>query len=91
MSILSDNRIAEMIKLKESGMSFRDIGKQFGVSGQRVHQLIGDNYKELTLDEAIQELIKTYNEAKDNNWVKNPLGYAFYHVWRLVDKQRKGC
>jgi transcriptional regulator NrdR family protein len=35
-----DHRKKEMQSLRESGMSYADIGKKFGVSRQRVHQIL---------------------------------------------------
>ena len=45
--------------------------------------------KPLTLYEAIAEVAAHYERAKALEYVKNPLGWALYNVWRLVDEV--GC
>ena len=37
-----DYRAKDMLKLRESGMTYEEIGKQFGVSKQRVYQILSD-------------------------------------------------
>ena len=39
------SRKAQMIEMHEKGMNYTDIGKVFGLSRQRVYQLIGGGYK----------------------------------------------
>lgn len=31
-----------------------------------------------------------YEKAKELEWVKNPLAYALYKVWKIVDKEKVG-
>jgi predicted nucleic acid-binding Zn ribbon protein len=38
--VLREYRIAEMVKLRERGWTMQQIGEFFGVSRQRVHQLL---------------------------------------------------
>ena len=46
------------------------------------------------LQEAIDWLIKQYDEAKNVNCyrpglIKNPVVYALYHTWRQMDDRRR--
>jgi DNA-directed RNA polymerase sigma subunit (sigma70/sigma32) len=38
-------RRAEMLKLRRRGMTLKAIGKMYGISKQRVHQLLGSTGK----------------------------------------------
>lgn len=44
----------------------------------------------MTLDKAIKLLETEYEKAKELEWVKNPLAYALYKVWKMVDKKKGG-
>ena len=37
-----DSRKKDMLKLRESGMSYEKIGKEYGISRQRVHQILSE-------------------------------------------------
>lgn len=38
-----------------------------------------------TIDTVIAELKKTYEEAKQLSFIREPLGYALYQTWRKYD------
>lgn len=42
----------------------------------------------MTLDKVIERLETEYEKAKEIEWVKNPLAYALYRVWKMVDKEK---
>lgn len=42
----------------------------------------------MTLEQAKYHLDKEYERAKRLEYVKNPLAYALYQVWKKVDKER---
>lgn len=58
------DRTSEMIKLKQEGVSYREIGKMFGVSRQRVAQIIGEQnisyFKEVTEKQCVFNGIRDY-------------------------------
>lgn len=41
-----------------------------------------------TLEKAKKLLDEEYERAKNLAYVKNPLAYAIYQVWKKVDKER---
>ena len=41
----------------------------------------------MTIDEAIDLLKIQYAKAKTIPWVKTPLAYALYKVWKVADKK----
>lgn len=41
----------------------------------------------MTLEEAIRALETTYERAKRLPYVRNPLAYALYHVWKIADRK----
>lgn len=42
----------------------------------------------MTLEKAIKMLEEEYERAKKNEWVRNPLAYALYQVWKKADAER---
>ena len=42
------------------------------------------------LDKAIEMLKKEYEKAKDKEWIRKPLAYAIYKVWKEIDRSEKG-
>lgn len=44
----------------------------------------------MTLEEAKKLLDEEYERAKRLKYVKKPLAYALYQVWKKVDKKRSG-
>lgn len=40
----------------------------------------------MTIEKAIRELMKEYEKAKKLEWVRNPVAYALYQVWKMADK-----
>ena len=44
----------------------------------------------MTLTKAIKLLREERRKAKELEWVKNPLAYALYKVWKIVDKEKGG-
>jgi hypothetical protein len=43
----------------------------------------------MTLAKAINLLIDEYELAQNLEFVKNPIAYALYKVWKLADGERK--
>lgn len=41
----------------------------------------------MTLEKAIELLKFEYEYAKRQKWIKNPLAYALFQVWKIADKQ----
>ena len=41
----------------------------------------------MTLENAIELIKSEYEKATDSNYVKNPLAYALYQVWKIADRQ----
>ena len=42
----------------------------------------------MDLKKAIALLEKEYEKAKRSDYVRNPLAYALYKVWKQADKER---
>lgn len=43
----------------------------------------------MTLEKATKMLKAEYEKAKNLSFVRNPLAYALYKVWKVADKQNK--
>ncbi len=43
----------------------------------------------MTLAEAIKLLETEYERAKKLDYIKNPLAYALYQVWKIADKKKR--
>lgn len=43
----------------------------------------------MTLEKAIECLCSEYERAKQQSYIKKPLAYALYQVWKLVDKKKE--
>lgn len=41
----------------------------------------------MTLQKALKLVETEYERAKELEWVRNPLAYALYKVWRMADGQ----
>lgn len=41
----------------------------------------------MTLKKAIKLLEEEHERAKKLDWVRNPLAYALYKVWKMVDAE----
>lgn len=41
----------------------------------------------MDIEAAIKKLRAEYERAKNLEFVRNPLAYALYQVWRMVDKK----
>ena len=39
----------------------------------------------MTIQKAIKLIEIEYEKAKKLNWVRNPIAYAIYQVWKMVD------
>ena len=37
---------------------------------------------------AIAALYEAYDQAKEQEWIYDPLCYALYHVWKKFDERR---
>ena len=49
----------------------------------------------MKIETAVKLLMKEYERAKNLEWVRNPIAYALYQVWRKAEeelrlKRRKG-
>ena len=42
----------------------------------------------MTLDKAIKLIEAEYEKAKQLEWVRSPLAYALYKVWKMVDREK---
>lgn len=45
------------------------------------------DYKNRDMDRTIKTIQQKYNEAKKNECIKDPLGYALYYTWK--DRERE--
>lgn len=43
----------------------------------------------MTLEKAIKMLKDEYERAKTKSWVRNPLAYALYQVWKVADREKE--
>ena len=43
----------------------------------------------MDLEKAIKILKEEYEFAKKQGWIRNPLAYALYEVWKRADAHRK--
>lgn len=43
----------------------------------------------MTLDEVIELLRKEYERAKGKEYIRKPLAFALYSVWKIVDRRGK--
>ena len=43
----------------------------------------------MTLQKAINRLEAEYEKAKNLPFVRNPVAYALYQVWRMADEKQK--
>ena len=41
----------------------------------------------MTVQRALKLVEKEYEQAKKLEWIRNPLAYALFKVWRLVEKE----
>ena len=44
----------------------------------------------MDIEAAINKLRAEYERAQNFEFVRNPLAYALYQVWKLADKDRRG-
>lgn len=42
----------------------------------------------MTLEKAIKMLKDEYEWAKTKSWIRNPLAYALYQVWKAADREQ---
>lgn len=59
---MSMDRVKQMISLKQKGLSYESIGKLFGISRQRIHQLISGYDK---LSTGHNKFVKWYGDLRD--------------------------
>lgn len=50
---------------------------------------MSNQHETMTLEKAIKMLEEEYERAKKMDFVKKPLAYALYTVWREVDRNRQ--
>lgn len=41
----------------------------------------------MSIEDAIELLRKKYDENKDKRWVRNPVAYTLYEVWKIADSK----
>lgn len=44
----------------------------------------------MTLEQAIEMLKEEYEQAKKQGYIRNPLAWALYQVWRAADRKKGG-
>lgn len=44
----------------------------------------------MKIEEAITMLREKYAENEKNKWVKNPVAYTLYEVWKAADAEKPG-
>lgn len=44
----------------------------------------------MDIETAIKKLREEYAKAQGLEYIRNPLAYALYQVWKLADKDRRG-
>lgn len=44
----------------------------------------------MTIEQAINLLKSEYEKAKDSPFVKSPVAYALYKVWKIADSKKGG-
>lgn len=49
-----------------------------------------ENGKDVVLQKALDMIAREYEKAKKQEFVRNPLAYALYKVWGMVDQQPAG-
>lgn len=42
----------------------------------------------MRIETAISKLIKEYERAKNLEFVRNPVAYALYQVWKMADEEK---
>lgn len=55
-----------------------------------VYAAYDDNGNSMTLEQAIELLKKEYERAKNMEYVKKPLAWALFQVWKKADKMKGG-
>jgi hypothetical protein len=43
----------------------------------------------MTLENALENVRREYYKACATEWVKDPLSYALYNVWKQADRERR--
>lgn len=43
----------------------------------------------MTLEKTLKKVAEEYEKAKKLEYVRNPLAFALYRVWRLADSQKE--
>ena len=43
----------------------------------------------MTLEKAVNLLVAEYERALQLEYVRNPIAFALYHVWKMADRERK--
>ena len=41
----------------------------------------------MSIEDAIELLRAKYSENKDKRWIKNPVAYTLYEVWKIADSR----
>lgn len=44
----------------------------------------------MTLEKAIKLIEAEYERAMKLEYIKNPLAYALYQVWKMADREKRG-
>lgn len=52
-----------------------------------IRQLRFDGGERIMPERVIKLLEQEYEKAKKYQWIHNPLAYALYRVWRIVDRE----
>ena len=43
----------------------------------------------MTLEKAISTIVREFDRAKKLEYVRNPLAFALYRVWKIADKEKE--
>ena len=65
MSMTRQERNKRMVKMRKSGMTLDQIGKEFGVTRERVRQIVGTKHKNAKMDRAVTTA-KSILEGQNN-------------------------
>ena len=52
---------------------------------------MAEGAEKMTFDEVVELLKLEHEKAKKLEFVKNPLAYALYKVWKMIDKKKGGA
>lgn len=45
----------------------------------------------MTLSKALELIVREYDKAKKQEWIRNPLAWALYIVWKAADEEESNA